>query len=55
MAELKPCKCRYKPHPYKEFLYNYIFAYGVKCDRCGKDTGWCFSEQQAIDAWNKRS
>ena len=55
MAELKPCKCKNPKEP--EYLAKQ-WGYGVEhiyfCPKC-KHFGIGFTEQDAIDAWNKRS
>ena len=58
MAELKPCKwCEIVDDTIgegkiKKISGNYFIAY---CKRCGWFTDAFSTEQQAIDAWNKRS
>lgn len=50
MAELKPCKCGQD-----RFIFHTAIGYKVIC-KCGHNTkGFYKTEEEAIDAWNKRS
>ena len=56
MAELKPCKCK---NP-DSAIYGTVnlegeVRYKCMCINCGKETKEYPTEQQAIEAWNKRS
>ena len=56
MAELKPCRCK---NP-DSAIYGTVnlegeVRYKCICINCGKETKEYSTEQQAIDAWNKRS
>jgi len=49
--ELKPCKCGYHPELYSHNRKEYFYScYG--CDVIGDR---CKTEQEAIEAWNKRA
>lgn len=55
MAELKPCDCKKHNTP---ILIGPVYEYAgyyVRCAVCGKEGPFVATEQQAIDAWNKRS
>ena len=53
MAELKPCKCEKRPEYYIKPWGAHI-EYIYVCPTC-KHFGVGLSDEQAIDAWNKRS
>ena len=57
MAELKPCDCGNIDVYVDETIYfSDDIRYKVVCEKCGKQTEeYKNDEQQAIDAWNKRS
>ena len=52
MAELKPCKCYCKSF---EMIDLPSGKKMVRCSNCWRTSAVCDTEQQAIDAWNKRS
>jgi len=57
MAELKACKCstgKDKVALITSKNLNIISSH-VYCFNCGRSTDYFRTEQQAIDAWNKRS
>lgn len=55
MAELKPCECKERPRVASQYTKEFGTIYWVHCDKCGNDSGWYETEEQAISAWNKRS
>ena len=55
MAELKPCKCE----DHDEDIYGTVNSegkalYKCMCINCGRSTKEFPTEEQAIDAWNRR-
>lgn len=54
MAELKPCKCG-SNNLYKAYNTNSDFKFRIFCWDCWEQGPDESTEQQAIDAWNKRS
>ena len=58
MAELKPCECGNKDVELHDDFYpfeNPHSMWWVMCRKCKKESRIYTTEQQAIDAWNKRS
>lgn len=58
MAELKPCPfCKLDYTNTYEFqnYYSQPYRWRVICNSCGAEGPIKDTEQQAIDAWNKRS
>ena len=54
MTELKPCDCG-NIGVTLEKLNVFGYSFFCRCKTCGKITGTYSTEQQATDAWNKRS
>ena len=63
MSELKPCPFCGKENiaivPTKDLGIDGEFGYFACCnaqrDGCGACSGWSASEDEAIDAWNRRA
>ena len=54
MAELKPCPfCGSERILLRGIVW--LNNYCITCPKCGAESGYKPTEQQAIDAWNKRS
>ena len=53
MTELKPCDCKSEVRVCTQKTPEFGNIYWVHCDKCGNDSGWYETAQQAIDAWNK--
>lgn len=55
MAELKPCDCGGKGIHLKYEGHNADYYHFIECIKCNYKTKFYPTEQQARDAWNKRS
>lgn len=59
MAELKPCPiCKKEPkgflfHRYNELTLETEYRFKYHC--CGFSSGLCESEEEAAEAWNRRT
>ena len=59
--KLKPCpfcggnaSLHFDPEGVKDTMGR-KWAYTITCNRCAASSGLCFSMEQAVDAWNRRS
>jgi len=58
MTELKPCECGGKVNAYKtrqEYSPKGKSVYMVGCSECLVRTDYFETEQEAIEAWNRRA
>ncbi len=56
MAELKPCPfCGGEADCSKNVLHNNQYEWAVECIECGAFTDCFATEEEAIEAWNRRA
>ena len=53
--ELKPCRTCGSIARIYEYNFEGYTRYAGKCDTCGDRTQFYTSEQEAIEAWNRRT